>query len=67
MKRAFINGIIGQDGSYFAEFLLGKDYEVWGLIRRSSSFHTARINYLYQDRQERNKNINRGGRTNGQK
>lgn len=49
MKRAFITGITGQDGSYLAEFLLAKGYEVHGLIRRSSSFNTSRIDHLYQD------------------
>ena len=49
MKTAFITGITGQDGSYLAEFLLSKGYEVHGLIRRSSSFNTARIDHIYQD------------------
>ena len=48
-KRAFITGITGQDGSYLAELLLGKGYEVHGLIRRASTFNTARIDHLYQD------------------
>jgi len=48
-RRALITGITGQDGSYLAEFLLGKGYEVHGLIRRSSSFNTARIDQIYQD------------------
>jgi GDPmannose 4,6-dehydratase len=48
-KKALITGITGQDGSYLAEFLLGKGYEVHGIIRRSSSFNTARIDALYQD------------------
>ena len=43
MKKALISGITGQDGSYLAEFLLGKGYEVYGIIRRSSSFNTGRI------------------------
>jgi GDPmannose 4,6-dehydratase len=47
--RAFITGITGQDGSYLAEFLLQKGYEVHGLIRRSSSFNTGRIEHIYQD------------------
>ena len=46
---AFITGITGQDGSYLAELLLGKGYEVHGLIRRSSSFNTGRLNNIYQD------------------
>jgi GDPmannose 4,6-dehydratase len=49
MKKAFITGITGQDGSYLAEFLLNKGYEVHGLIRRSSSFNTERIDHLYRD------------------
>jgi GDPmannose 4,6-dehydratase len=49
MKRALITGITGQDGSYLAELLLGKGYEVHGLIRRSSTFNTDRIDHLYQD------------------
>ena len=48
-KRAFITGITGQDGSYLAEFLLKKNYEVHGIKRRSSSFNTQRIDHLYQD------------------
>ena len=49
MKRALVTGITGQDGSYLAELLLEKGYEVHGLIRRSSSFNTGRIDHLYQD------------------
>lgn len=52
MKKAFITGITGQDGSYLAEFLLAMDYEVHGLVRRSSSFNTSRIEHLYQDPHE---------------
>src|SRR6185437_6884076 len=48
-KRAFITGITGQDGSYLAEFLLRKDYEVHGLVRRSSSINTARLDDIYED------------------
>ncbi len=48
-KRALITGITGQDGSYLAELLLEKGYEVWGMIRRSSSFNTGRIDHIYQD------------------
>src|SRR3989338_2604977 len=48
-KKAIISGITGQDGSYLAEFLLAKGYEVHGLIRRSSNFNTARIEHLYSD------------------
>ena len=48
MKRALITGITGQDGSYLADFLLKKDYEVHGIIRRASTFNTARIDHLYR-------------------
>ena len=51
-KKALITGITGQDGSYLAEFLLDKGYEVHGIKRRSSSFNTERINHLYQDPHE---------------
>jgi GDPmannose 4,6-dehydratase len=49
LKRALITGITGQDGSYLAELLLDKGYEVHGLIRRSSSFNTQPINHIYKD------------------
>ncbi|HPP77395.1 GDP-mannose 4,6-dehydratase, partial [Methanospirillum sp.] len=49
MKRAFITGITGQDGSYLAEFLLSKGYEVHGLVRRASTFNTQRIDHIYVD------------------
>ena len=49
IKVALITGITGQDGSYLAEFLLDKGYEVHGIKRRSSSFNTDRIDHLYQD------------------
>jgi GDPmannose 4,6-dehydratase len=49
MKKALITGVTGQDGSYLAEFLLCKDYEVHGIIRKSSSFNTGRIERIYQD------------------
>ncbi|MFH0875142.1 MAG: GDP-mannose 4,6-dehydratase [archaeon] len=49
MKRALITGITGQDGSYLAEFLLAKGYQVYGIIRRSSTFNTWRINHIYKD------------------
>jgi len=49
MKRALITGITGQDGSYLAELLLKKGYEVHGLIRRSSTFNTSRIDHIYKD------------------
>ena len=48
-KVALITGVTGQDGSYLAELLLNKGYEVHGLIRRSSTFNTSRINHIYQD------------------
>ena len=48
-KRALITGITGQDGSYLAELLLKKGYEVHGIVRRSSSFNTERIEHLYKD------------------
>lgn len=54
VKTALITGITGQDGSYLAEFLLAKGYTVHGIIRRSSSFNTERIDHLYQDPHERN-------------
>ena len=48
-KKALITGITGQDGSYLAEFLLEKDYEVHGIKRRSSSINTQRVEQIYQD------------------
>jgi len=51
-RRALITGITGQDGSYLAEFLIAKGYEVYGMVRRSSSFNTGRIDHLYQDPHE---------------
>src|SRR3989338_343230 len=54
MRKALITGITGQDGSYLAEFLLKKGYEVYGIIRRASQFNTNRIDYLYQDPHEKN-------------
>jgi len=53
MKKALITGITGQDGSYLAELLLGKGYEVHGMIRRSSSFNTGRIDHIYRDPHEK--------------
>ena len=53
-KRAFITGVTGQDGSYLAELLLEKGYEVHGIKRRASSFNTSRIDHLYQDPHEKN-------------
>jgi GDPmannose 4,6-dehydratase len=52
MKKALITGITGQDGSYLAELLLAKGYEVYGIVRRSSSFNTDRIDHIYQDPHE---------------
>ena len=49
MKKALITGITGQDGSYLAELLLGKGYEVHGVIRRASSFNTERLDSIYKD------------------
>ncbi|HCK42360.1 MAG TPA: GDP-mannose 4,6-dehydratase [Planctomycetaceae bacterium] len=57
MQRALVTGITGQDGSYLAELLLEKGYEVHGVIRRSSSFNTVRINHLYQDPHSPNVNL----------
>jgi GDPmannose 4,6-dehydratase len=51
-KTALLTGITGQDGSYLTELLLSKGYKVWGIIRRSSSFNTNRIDHLYQDPHE---------------
>src|SRR5437016_13238982 len=49
LKRAVVTGITGQDGSYLAELLLSKGYEVHGVIRRASTFNTSRIDHIYQD------------------
>ena len=54
VKKALITGITGQDGSYLAELLLKKGYEVYGIIRRSSSFNTERIDHIFQDPHEKN-------------
>ncbi|AKM10991.1 GDP-mannose 4,6-dehydratase [Croceicoccus naphthovorans] len=56
-KRALITGITGQDGSYLAEFLLGKGYEVHGIKRRASSFNTQRIDHIYQDPHDPDPNL----------
>jgi len=53
MPRALITGITGQDGSYLSELLLAKGYEVYGIVRRSSSFNTGRIDHVYQDPHEK--------------
>ena len=57
MKKALITGITGQDGSYLAEFLLAKGYQVHGIKRRSSSFNTQRIDHIYQDKHEDSRNL----------
>ena len=57
MKKALITGITGQDGSYMAEFLLSKGYEVHGLIRRASTFNTSRVEHLYTDPHEAGKRL----------
>lgn len=57
MKKALITGITGQDGSYLAEFLLEKGYEVHGIKRRASSFNTQRIDHIFQDPHEQNKSF----------
>ena len=49
MKKALITGITGQDGSYLAELLLSKGYEVHGIIRRASTFNTRRLDHIYHD------------------
>src|SRR5437867_2934164 len=56
-RRALITGITGQDGSYLAELLLSKGYEVHGLIRRASTFNTGRIDHIYQDPQVRDRRL----------
>ncbi len=56
-KKALITGITGQDGSYLTELLLGKGYEVYGIIRRSSSFNTGRIDHIYQDPHEHGRRL----------
>ena len=52
MKKVLITGVTGQDGSYLVELLLEKGYQIWGIMRRSSSFHTSRIDHLYKDPHE---------------
>jgi GDPmannose 4,6-dehydratase len=56
-KRALVTGITGQDGSYLAEMLIEKGYEVHGIIRRASTFNTERIDHIYQDPQEENRTL----------
>jgi GDPmannose 4,6-dehydratase len=57
MKRALVTGITGQDGSYLAELLLAKNYEVHGIIRRSSSFNTQRLDHIYLDPHKKGANL----------
>ena len=57
MKKAFITGVTGQDGSYLTELLLAKGYEVHGLIRRASTFNTSRLSHIYQDPHENNSRL----------
>jgi GDPmannose 4,6-dehydratase len=57
MKKALITGITGQDGSYLSEFLLGKGYEVFGVVRRSSSINTGRIDSIYREPQDTHKRL----------
>ena len=57
MKSALITGITGQDGSYLSELLLSKGYQVHGVVRRSSSFNTGRIDHLYSDPHEHNNRL----------
>jgi GDPmannose 4,6-dehydratase len=57
-KKALITGITGQDGSYLAELLLSKGYHVWGIIRRSSSFNTGRLDAIYQDPHSLDRKLN---------
>ena len=49
MKKALITGVTGQDGSYLAELLLEKGYEVHGIVRRASTFNTGRVDHIYRD------------------
>lgn len=57
MKKVLITGINGQDGSYLTEFLLNKDYEVWGIVRRASTFNRWRLDHLYKHLFKRHKNL----------
>ena len=57
MKKAVLTGVTGQDGSYLAEFLLEKGYQVHGVKRRSSSFNTERVDHIYQDPHVDNQNF----------
>ena len=57
MKKALITGVTGQDGSYLADFLIKKGYEVHGIKRRASSFNTERIDHIFQDVHDDNPNF----------
>ena len=57
MKKALLTGVTGQDGSYLAEFLLEKGYEVHGIMRRASTFNTERIDHIYQDPHEEKRRL----------
>jgi GDPmannose 4,6-dehydratase len=57
MKKALITGITGQDGSYLTELLLGKGYDVYGIIRRASTFNTERLDHIYQDPHEQGRRL----------
>ena len=57
MKKALITGVTGQDGSYLADLLLEKGYQVHGIIRRSSSFNTSRLEHIYQDPHDENRRL----------
>ena len=57
IKKALITGVTGQDGSYLAELLLSKGYEVHGIKRRASSFNTQRVDHIYQDPHVDNRNF----------
>ena len=57
VKKALITGVTGQDGSYLTELLLEKNYEVHGIVRRSSNFNTERLDHLYQDPFKKNRKL----------
>src|SRR5665648_959351 len=67
VKRALITGITGQDGSYLSELLLSKGYEVHGIIRRSSTLNTSRIDHIYTDPHDQNARILEAIRRSGNK
>ena len=56
-QKAVVFGVTGQDGSYLSSFLIKKGYQVHGIIRRSSTFNTSRIEHLYQDRHKKKRNF----------